>query len=330
MNPSEAASIIRQGGVVAFPTETVYGLGADAGNEAAVSRIFEIKGRPADNPLIIHLSGSEEAAQFAEEIPVEAQRLMESCWPGPLTLILRKRPGVSTLVTAGLRTVALRVPDHPLALELIRRSGPLAAPSANRSGRPSPTKAAHVREDFGDSVPLLEGDEAAIGLESTVLDLTTTPFTILRPGYYTAETLSRIAGTDIVHPPGHQARTENSAAESAPSGAVKPGAEIRSPGLRHPHYRPAASVCWYDPSSPPDPDTTLLITHHLNPEGYPHHRHLSGNFTLLARELYSLFRDADRLGLPLICVERLPEHPLHPLLPALRNRLEMAIGTNEK
>ncbi|MEX0894887.1 MAG: L-threonylcarbamoyladenylate synthase, partial [Balneolaceae bacterium] len=170
MKIHEAVALIQRGEVVAFPTETVYGLGADAHNPEAIQKIFKVKGRPADNPLIIHLANLQEVAEFALEVPKPARQLMEKCWPGPLTLIFKKKPGVPDTATAGLPTVALRIPDHPVALELLRQTGPLAAPSANRSGSPSPTKAEHVRRDFGDDFPVLDGGMSNIGLESTVLD----------------------------------------------------------------------------------------------------------------------------------------------------------------
>jgi len=181
-----AAAILRQGGVVAFPTETVYGLGADASNPAAVRRIFEIKGRPADHPLIVHLADKSQLSQWAREVPEAARLLAEHFWPGPLTLILPRSQHVSDVVTGGQDTVGLRVPSHPVALALLRAMGPagaLAAPSANRYGRISPTTAEHVREELGDSVDMiLDGGPCQVGLESTIVSFVGNTATVLRPG----------------------------------------------------------------------------------------------------------------------------------------------------
>ena len=194
---AKAASLIRTGGIVAFPTETVYGLGADATNEAAVRRVFNVKGRPPSNPLIIHVTGTEAAARLAP-LPRLAEQLAERFWPGPLTLVLERHAdsGLSPLTTAGLPTVALRAPAHPIARELLRQVGcPIAAPSANRSGRVSPTCAEHVRAQLGDAVDLIvDGGPCPLGLESTVLDLSGPAPTILRPGGATQEALEEIIG----------------------------------------------------------------------------------------------------------------------------------------
>jgi L-threonylcarbamoyladenylate synthase len=181
-----AAAILRKGGVVAIPTETVYGLAADASNPAAVKRIFEIKGRPADHPLIVHIADESQLAHWAREVPKSAKLLARQFWPGPLTLILPRSPHVSDGITGGQDTVGLRVPDHPVALKLLRAMGPqggLAAPSANRYGRISPTTAAHVREELGDRVDMiLDGGPCQVGLESTIVSCVGDTVTILRPG----------------------------------------------------------------------------------------------------------------------------------------------------
>lgn len=181
-----AAAILRQGGVVAFPTETVYGLGADASNPAAVRRIFKIKGRPADHPLIVHLADQSQLSHWAREVPDAARLLASHFWPGPLTLILPRSQHVSDIVTGGQDTVGLRVPSHPVALALLRAMGPaaaLAAPSANRYGRISPTTAEHVREELGDTVDMiLDGGPCQVGLESTIVSFIGDTITVLRPG----------------------------------------------------------------------------------------------------------------------------------------------------
>lgn len=215
--------------MVAFPTETVYGLGAVATNEEAVKKIFEAKGRPSDNPLIVHIGTIEEVSAYVEEIPEKAKKLMERFWPGPLTLILKAKPGVlAKNVTAGLSTVGIRMPDHEVALGLLRTlKKPLAAPSANRSGKPSPTKAEHVYEDLQGRIPLiLDGGTTGIGIESTVLDVTVNPPVILRPGGVTKEMLEAEIGEVIEPTPKEQQL------ESAP----------KAPGMKYTHYAPEAPV----------------------------------------------------------------------------------------
>lgn len=190
---AEAARLIRAGALVAFPTETVYGLGADALNPAAVAGIFQAKGRPGDNPLIVHVA-SPEAAEPLCHVDARARALMDAFWPGPLTLLLPKKPVIPAVTNAGLPSVAVRMPAHPAALALLAACGvPVAAPSANTSGRPSPTAARHVLEDLGGKIPLiLDGGPCEVGLESTVLDLTAPVPTIVRPGGVTPEMLSRV------------------------------------------------------------------------------------------------------------------------------------------
>ncbi|MBX6396493.1 MAG: threonylcarbamoyl-AMP synthase, partial [Alicyclobacillaceae bacterium] len=179
----EAAFFLRRGEVVAFPTETVYGLGGDALNPAAVNRIYEAKGRPGDNPLIVHIAERDQLAGLAREVPEEALRLMDAFWPGPLTLVLPKTDRVPDRTTGGLDTVAVRMPAHPVAMALLKAAGvPIAAPSANRSGRPSPTTADHVWEDLRGRIPfLLDGGPAGIGVESTVVACGQGNPVVLRP-----------------------------------------------------------------------------------------------------------------------------------------------------
>ncbi len=218
-----AALALRRGQLVAFPTETVYGLGADAENEAAVARIFAVKGRPADHPLIVHLASADQLPRWAAEVPEAATRLAAACWPGPLTLLLRKSPRVPAATTGGLSSVGLRVPAHPVAQELLRRfGGGVAAPSANRFGRVSPTTAAHVRADLGDDVDvLLDGGACDVGVESTILDLTGERPVLLRPGGVTLEQIESLLGVSV----GRHA-----------------AADVRAPGMLASHYAPRARV----------------------------------------------------------------------------------------
>jgi L-threonylcarbamoyladenylate synthase len=218
-----AARILREGGLVAFPTETVYGLGADASQPAAVARIFAVKGRPADHPVIVHLPDARELARWAAEVPAAASALAQAFWPGPLTLILRKSEQVSPVVTGGQDTVGLRVPDHPVALALLRQhGGGIAAPSANRYGKVSPTAAGHVRADLGGDVDfVLDGGPCAVGIESTILDLSGSAPAILRPGGIARATIEAVLERPVL---------------------MQPGAAVRAPGSHVSHYAPRARV----------------------------------------------------------------------------------------
>ncbi len=218
-----AAEVLNRGGLIALPTETVYGLGADAGNPQAVARIFSTKQRPADHPLIVHLRLAEQITDWAREIPPLAWLLADVFWPGPLTMIFKRADSVLDGVTGGLDTVALRIPDHALALSVLEQFGRgIAAPSANRYGRVSPTTAAHVREEFGDAIDLLlDGGPCAIGIESTIVDLSAGDVRLLRPGAITEQDLHRVTGMPIDSPT---------------------VAGVRCPGAKDSHYAPKATV----------------------------------------------------------------------------------------
>lgn len=220
------ANILRSGGLCAFPTETVYGLGADGYNPNAVLKIFNIKKRPPDNPLIMHVSSKEMFEELASNIPEIAYRLIDLTWPGPLTLVVAKSEKVPKEVTAGLPTVAVRCPGHPIALELINALGrPIAAPSANLSGKPSPTNVNHVIEDLMGLVDvIIDGGETFFGVESTIVDVTTYPPTLLRPGPISVEDLTRITGAEIRIPPFARGLSESDIA--------------LSPGTKYRHYSP--------------------------------------------------------------------------------------------
>lgn len=224
----KAADWLSAGEVVAFPTETVYGLGADATNEEAVQKIFQAKGRPSDNPLIIHVSSIEQAEDYVTFFPEEAKRVVAAFWPGACTLVLNKKGCIASSVTADLDTIAVRMPDNPVALELIRKAGvPLAAPSANSSGKPSPTTAEHVYKDLNGKIKgIIDGGATGVGLESTVLDMTNPERpTILRPGGVTAEQLENILGK-VYHE------------QSSVSAEFSP----KSPGMKYRHYSPDKPV----------------------------------------------------------------------------------------
>ena len=229
----EAGEMIRRGGLVAFPTETVYGLGGDAASPQAAQKIYQAKGRPSDNPLIVHIAELSQLEKAAREIPEAARKLAEAFWPGPLTMILNKREEIPRETTGGLDTVAVRMPDHPVALAFIRESQRMiAAPSANLSGRPSPTRAEHVREDLDGRIDMiLDGGEVGIGLESTIVDLTEEVPTILRPGYINQEMLAEVLG---------EVRMDPGIAEK---GDKRPP---KAPGMRYRHYAPRAELTIVD------------------------------------------------------------------------------------
>lgn len=227
---SSAAKAIKDGRIVAFPTETVYGLGADALNPAAVEKIFIAKGRPNDNPLIVHISDKEKVCELTKDIPEKAVPLMDKLWPGPLTLVFRKNSIIPDAITAGLDTVAIRMPEHPVARELIRLAGvPVAAPSANISGRPSTTTAQHVIHDLDGKIDIVvDAGGSRVGLESTVLDVTVDPPVLLRPGGITPEQLEEIIGhIDI---------------DKTILGKVNMDNVPKSPGMKYKHYSPKAHV----------------------------------------------------------------------------------------
>ncbi len=224
----DAAQFLMENEVVALPTETVYGLGGNAKNDEAVSKIFAAKGRPVDNPLIIHIAEQKQLNEFVSEVPENARILMKAFWPGPLTIILKSKPGVlSNKATAGLSTVGVRMPDHPVALALIKRSGlPIAAPSANSSGKPSPTAASHVIEDLdGKIAGVVDGGPTGVGVESTVVDCTEKIPVILRPGAVTKEQLEERVGEVRID----RALTETNLAPKAP-------------GMKYTHYAPNAPL----------------------------------------------------------------------------------------
>ena len=224
-----AAEIIRSGGLVAFPTETVYGLGGDATRADASRKIYEAKGRPSDNPLIVHIADFSQLGQIVEKVPPEAELLAKHFWPGPLTMILHKNHVIPYETTGGLDTVAIRMPAHPVALAFLRESGcMIAAPSANTSGRPSPTSAAHVREDLQGRIDgIIDGGEVEIGIESTIIDLTEETPCVLRPGYITMDMLREVLGEVKLDP-----------------GIVSDNTKVppKAPGMRYRHYAPKADM----------------------------------------------------------------------------------------
>ncbi|HWQ80502.1 MAG TPA: L-threonylcarbamoyladenylate synthase [Anaerovoracaceae bacterium] len=248
----EAAEILADGGLVAFPTETVYGLGANALDPKAVAKIYEAKGRPSDNPLIVHIARASNIGELTPVLTPKIIRLVDNFWPGPLTVVLKKKPNVPDITTGGLDTVAIRIPDDPAALELIKKAGcPIAAPSANISGRPSPTKGEHVVADLDGKVDaILIGNDCRVGIESTVLDMTGDVPTILRPGIVTAENIEAVLGEKVAMDPTLNRRRDASGGQNdgESGGTAEDGAGEddhfvpKAPGMKYTHYAPKADM----------------------------------------------------------------------------------------
>lgn len=317
---ARAVDLLRAGELVAFPTETVYGLGADAANPAAVAKIFAAKGRPADHPLIVHLAGHDAVDHWAEQVPAVAWELMEAFWPGPLTLILKKQAWVPDAVTGGQDTVGLRVPGHPVALELLRRfaasggHGGIAAPSANRFGRISPTSAAHVQEELGDRVPLiLDGGSCAVGIESTIVDCSRGEAVVLRPGHISPAHLEAVLGCrpNIETAAGAPRVSGSLAAHYAPQTPMRLIASERLLDFLN-AQRHKGDVCG-------------VLSHSLPPHaGMPHlWRMLPADPVGYAHALYAALRDMDHAGISLITVEALPDDPAWA---AVADRLRRAVA----
>jgi L-threonylcarbamoyladenylate synthase len=327
-----AANIIRKGGLVAFPTETVYGLGADAMNPKAVLALFEAKKRPLDNPPIIHVENANDIYKLAKQVPPKAERLMKEFWPGPLTLVFKRSETVPDMTVAGLDTIAVRMPQHAVALALIKESNhPIAAPSANLAGKPSPTSAKHVFDDLNGRIDaILDGGPTHIGVESTVLDLSVDPPLVLRPGGTPLEALKKILGDVKLHP--FVVAEKELSIEKA-----------RSPGMRHKHYAPNAEVIVVEGAIP-----AILAKIRELAESY----RLKGakvgvlatdetvaayravvvkslgsrfNLEVVAQNLFSLLREFDAEGVDVIIAEGVPTEGLGL---AVVNRLRKASGYN--
>ena len=228
---ARAAELIRAGEVVAFPTETVYGLGANGMDADASVKIYEAKGRPSDNPLILHIAEFDQLEDIARDISENAWKIMKAFWPGPMTIVLHKKEEVPSKTTGGLSTVAVRMPNHPVARELILQAGvPIAAPSANRSGRPSPTEAYHVMEDMDGRIPMIiDGGKVGIGIESTIIDMTEEHPVILRPGFITTEMVDEVVSGTTIDP-------------AILGGPLAEGLKPKAPGMMYRHYAPLGDM----------------------------------------------------------------------------------------
>ncbi len=315
-----AARFILNGKLVAFPTETVYGLGADALNTNAVRRIFKAKGRPADNPLIIHIARFEDLKRLTSHIPPEAKLLAEQFWPGPLTMILPKREEVPYVTTGGLDTVAVRMPSHPIARALIEESTPIAAPSANISGRPSPTLAEHVIDDFYGKIEcIIDGGETQLGVESTVIDLTSEKPVLLRPGGLPLEELEKAIGEIEIHP--------------AVRGKLIDVA--KSPGMKYRHYSPKAKVIVVEGGKENVRKKIPELVEEYRSKGFrvgviatevyeaDEFFNLGKTEDEVARNLFRALRELDKRGVEIIIAEGIEERGLGF---AVMNRLRKAAG----
>lgn len=304
---NQAADLLAQGQIVAIPTETVYGLAADAQNPQAVAQIFATKGRPADHPLIVHIAAAEHAAQFAQNIPAFAQALMNKFWPGPLTLILPRQPDIAAAAAGGQASVGLRVPAHPQAQALLQACAArgvygLAAPSANRFGKVSPTSAQHVADEFGASVPILDGGDCAVGIESTIVDCTRGAPIILRPGQISTADLNA-----ALAPLGLQLQEAGSVQKSAP----------KASGTLDAHYAPRAKVRLMDATMLQTAldvlglDAKNIATYSRSilrtPAPAVLRRHMPQDAAAAAHELFAVLRELDAQGVALIWVETPPD-----------------------
>ncbi|OGR79900.1 MAG: threonylcarbamoyl-AMP synthase [Elusimicrobia bacterium RIFCSPLOWO2_02_FULL_39_32] len=297
----KAVRFLNQGGLVCFPTETVYGLGARLFDEQALQKIFKVKNRPMDNPLIVHIADLKELKMLTQNFPRAAFKLIEKFWPGPLTLVCKRSALAPALASAGLKTVAIRMPNHRTALELIRALGePIAAPSANISGRPSSTRYQDVVRELGNKVNMvLKGEQSELGLESTVLDITRVPFRILRPGFVTLEKLKKVLPNICL----------------AAKGKNK---KVLSPGVKHQHYKPNCKVVLVEPQywektleQWQNQKTRLGVFSYSkkipNFKNIVFNKMFHGNKFEMAKQLYSYFYDAEKAKVQTLLVETIEQ-----------------------
>lgn len=324
----KASKLIRSGEVIAFPTETVYGLGGNALDSSSVSKIFEIKGRPPDNPLIIHIANTKMLKILVSRIPPKAYRIIEKFWPGPITLVLKKSRIVPEITTGGLNTVAVRMPRNKIALALIKESGlPIAAPSANISGRPSPTKAIHVKDDLNGKIRLiLDGGSTRIGIESTVIDMTHRIPVILRPGKISKESIENVIGKVCLH-------------DSLLGKVGKKMWVYRAPGMKYRHYSPKASVMLVEGPENKVNKKIVQLTEILEAEGKkvaimttnkklkvkPEKiQYMGKTLENVARNLYTNLRQADKDKVDVVIVQGVQYNKTGF---AIMNRLKKAANT---
>jgi len=334
INPDEevikkAAEIIKNGGLVAFPTETVYGLGADGLSAYAAKKIYEAKGRPSDNPLILHISSINQLMLLVSEIPEMSYTLMEKFWPGPLTMVFKKSPIIPECITGGLDTVAVRFPVNKVAQRLISEAGtPIAAPSANSSGKPSPTRASHVQFDLDGKIDMIiDGGACEFGLESTVVDVTGEIPVILRPGAVTEEMILNAVGKVEVDP----------AIQNKPDGDFKP----KAPGMKYKHYSPKAKIVLVEGESQKVIEKINLLSQQMKSQGkkvgvmateQTKDKYICENVFVagdrenpytIAANLFKLLRKFDYLGIDIVYSETFSDNDINA---AIMNRLEKAAG----
>lgn len=321
----KAATLLQQGELVAFPTETVYGLGANALSPKAIRKIFKAKGRPSDNPLIVHIADKKQLRQLVDPIPPAASKLIKKLWPGPLTIILKKSPIIPDEICAGLNTVAVRLPDNRVARALIRAAGfPLAAPSANISGKPSPTCASHVSADLEGRIScIIDGGSTHVGLESTVIDLTAASPTILRPGKISPSEIGKVIGNVRLHR------------------VVKSDKKIiaaRSPGMKYRHYAPKAELRIFQGDTikikskiqniirhSPAKKIAVFVTNRNHRFQGAENVYIGSSSKSIAKNLFRVLREMDDRKIELILIESVSEKGLGL---AVMNRLKKAAGFN--
>ncbi len=296
----QAAVHIRAGELVAFPTETVYGLGADASSDTAVAKIFAAKGRPSDHPLIVHIASSKQVADYASSVPPFAERLIKAFWPGPLTVILPRQPGVATAAAGGQNSIGLRCPAHPLALEFLTACNTgVAGPSANKFGRVSPTTAQHVAQEFGDELMVLDGGPCTVGIESSIVDCTRGQPVLLRPGVLTREQLSAACGQQVL--------SADEVTDDTP----------RAPGTLESHYAPNAKVRLMSAIAIQTAldllgaDATHIAVYARSivriKSSQVLYRRMPNDALATAEQLFAVLRDFDAQGVKLIWIEPVPE-----------------------
>lgn len=303
----QAAQCIQAGGLVGFPTETVYGLGADASNDAAVAGIFSAKGRPSNHPLIVHVASAEQVADYASSVPAFAQQLMQAFWPGPLTVILPRRSGVASAAAGGQASIGLRCPSHPVALAFLTACGTgVAGPSANRFGRVSPTTAAHVQGEFGDALLVLDGGPCDVGIESSIVDCTRSQPVLLRPGVLTRAQLQAACGVPVL------------AADETPNSDAAEQAAPRAPGTLQAHYAPNAKVRLMDGSAiqtalgvlgPQAAQAAHIAVYARTQLHAPCAllRRMPDDARATAQQLFAVLREFDAQGARLIWIENPPD-----------------------
>ena len=326
----QAAILLQKGEVVAFPTETVYGLGANGMDAAASGKIYAAKGRPSDNPLILHIADFQQLEGIAEDISEDAWKIMRAFWPGPMTIVLKKKAEVPKETTGGLDTVAIRMPNHPVARELLQKAGlPIAAPSANRSGRPSPTEAFHVMEDMKGYIPMIiDGGKVGIGIESTIIDMTGEKPVILRPGYITPEMIDQVVAGVSIDP-------------AILGGPMAAGLKPKAPGMKYRHYAPAGDMWLVEGQNEAVVEKINALTKEKQQEGYrvaiigtdENMEYYSADVVksigsrkdpeTIAANLYGTLREMDQLGVQIIYGESFEEGEFYG---AIRNRILKAAG----